>query len=391
MRLVIIGLLILAAFTGGTAQEYVLAQPQAGEGILALLRRYQLPDNRSCLQLFLEINADQEGLAANRLVLSRRYRMPIQKFSYDGKSIRTTLGFSDYQHAKKIQEYNEQVVRAGQKSARYIADRELWVPLHLLPQRMQAEQPARKNGSWPIFGPDYSEVALRDQRLSGKFFYLISGHGGPDPGAIGKRGSAFLCEDEYAYDITLRLAKRLLEHGARVYVIVQDPNDGIRDDALLKSDRDEYYYGKKAISADNTIRLRDRATLVNSLYRQNGGERIAQTAIILHVDSRSNAKRIDIFYYYQKTSKKSKDLARKLYQAIKAKYAANQPGRGYSGHVETRNLFMLRHLQPATVYIELGNIRNIRDQDRLVIANNRQAVANWLCEGILDFFVEEVL
>jgi hypothetical protein len=46
MRLVIIGLLILAAFTGGTAQEYVLAQPQAGEGILALLRRYQLPDNR---------------------------------------------------------------------------------------------------------------------------------------------------------------------------------------------------------------------------------------------------------------------------------------------------------------------------------------------------------
>jgi N-acetylmuramoyl-L-alanine amidase len=174
--------------------------------------------------------------------------MPIQKFSYDGKSIRTTLGFSDYQHAKKIQEYNEQVVRAGQKSARYIADRELWVPLHLLPQRMQAEQPARKNGSWPIFGPDYSEVALRDQRLSGKFFYLISGHGGPDPGAIGKRGSAFLCEDEYAYDITLRLAKRLLEHGARVYVIVQDPNDGIRDDALLKSDRDEYYYGKKAIS-----------------------------------------------------------------------------------------------------------------------------------------------
>jgi N-acetylmuramoyl-L-alanine amidase len=47
---------------------------------------------------------------------------------------------------------------------------------------------------------------------------------------------------------------------------------------------------------------------------------------------------------------------------------------------------MLRHLQPATVYIELGNIRNIRDQDRLVIANNRQAVANWLCEGILDFY-----
>jgi N-acetylmuramoyl-L-alanine amidase len=39
---------------------------------------------------------------------------------------------------------------------------------------------------------------------------------------------------------------------------------------------------------------------------------------------------------------------------------------------------------PTGVYIELGNIKNPLDQDRLVIQNNRQAVANWLCEGLLQ-------
>ena len=42
-------------------------------------------------------------------------------------------------------------------------------------------------------------------------------------------------EDEYAYDITLRLAKELLAHGAEVYIIIQDENDGIRDDFVLRN------------------------------------------------------------------------------------------------------------------------------------------------------------
>ncbi|MBN1543777.1 N-acetylmuramoyl-L-alanine amidase [candidate division KSB1 bacterium] len=236
-----------------------------------------------------------------------------------------------------------------------------------------------------MFGPENSRVEIRDRRLAGKVFYLISGHGGPDPGAVGKRGSNLLCEDEYAYDITLRLAKRLLEHGARAYLIVRDPDDGIREERLLKPDRDEVYFGKHPISADPVIRLRDRARIVNSLYQQNGGTRTSQYAIILHVDSRANSKRIDIFYYYQRNSKESKALAKKFYSVIKGKYDLAQPGRGYRGHVETRNLYMLRNVEPTTVYIELGNIKNTRDQDRFIIANNRQAVANWLCDGILEY------
>jgi len=37
-------------------------------------------------------------------------------------------------------------------------------------------------------------------------------------------------------------------------------------------------------------------------------------------------------------------------------------------------------------YIEIGNIRNKKDQRRILDADNRQALAKWISEGVLlDF------
>jgi N-acetylmuramoyl-L-alanine amidase len=68
---------------------------------------------------------------------------------------------------------------------------------------------------------------------------------------------------------------------------------------------------------------------------------------------------------------------------IRMKYEQHQRGRGYEGTVKARNLHMLRETYPIAVYAELGNIRNTKDQKRFIIEDNRQAVANWLCEGVL--------
>ena len=59
----------------------------------------------------------------------------------------------------------------------------------------------------PLFGKSLKNVAIKSQELAGACFYLVSGHGGPDPGAVSKVGGVTLHEDEYAYDITLRLAR----------------------------------------------------------------------------------------------------------------------------------------------------------------------------------------
>ncbi|MBK7872679.1 MAG: N-acetylmuramoyl-L-alanine amidase [Saprospiraceae bacterium] len=80
-------------------------------------------------------------------------------------------------------------------------------------------------------------------KLKGKIFYLSSGHGGPDPGATTRRAGRTICEDEYAYDVALRLCRLLVSHGATAYMIVRDPNDGIRSEELLKCDQDEIVWG----------------------------------------------------------------------------------------------------------------------------------------------------
>ncbi len=241
----------------------------------------------------------------------------------------------------------------------------------------------RKVGRYPIFGKEYELVQRKDDQLAGSVFYLVSGHGGPDWGANVKIGNRTVCEDEYAYDITLRLARRLIEHGALVYMITRDNNDGIRNGQYLNPDKDETCYPDQKIPAKQTTRLRQRASAINHLYRKNRS-RSYQRAIVIHLDSQSKSSNIDVYFYHHSNSNSGKKLSETLQQTLKRKYQIHQPSRGYTGTVGTRNLYMLRKTTPVTTFIELGNIRNYRDQVRFLKENNRQALANWLAEGLIE-------
>jgi N-acetylmuramoyl-L-alanine amidase len=45
---------------------------------------------------------------------------------------------------------------------------------------------------------------------------------------------------------------------------------------------------------------------------------------------------------------------------------------------------MLRETKPSSVYIELANIANSSDQQRIIDPRNRQLLADWLAEGLMD-------
>jgi len=233
----------------------------------------------------------------------------------------------------------------------------------------------------PLYGTDRAKFTLDSNDLEGAVFYLVSGHGGPDPGALGQYGDKTLAEDEYAYDITLRLAKRLQENGAQVNMIIQDKDDGIRDDSYLELDKDEVCNNQE-IPLLQTERLEQRTNYINELYIKN--KPAYQRCIIIHVDSRSKGKAIDVFFYHSPKSTIGEKTAQQLVKVFDEKYNQHQPSRGYSGVVSPRNLYLLRKTYPSAVFIELGNIRNYRDQQRFIIQNNRQALANWLYEGLLN-------
>jgi len=249
----------------------------------------------------------------------------------------------------------------------------------------EPENPPAKMITEPLFGKKLEHVEIIDQQLRGAAFYLVSGHGGPDPGAMGKIGSNILCEDEYAYDVTLRLGRELLTHGAKVYFIVRDPHDGIRDEMFLKNSKDELCYPDKEIPLNQVERLKQRVEAINTLNR-NETPGFYKRCIEIHVDARATKKNIDIFFYHNAGSKFGERLATTMRNSIERKYQLKQPGRGYSGDVSTRHLYMLEKTIPTAVFIELGNINHARDQQRLIFENNRQALARWMCDGVMEDF-----
>lgn len=239
----------------------------------------------------------------------------------------------------------------------------------------------------PLFGKSLANVKVTSSRLAGACFYVVSGHGGPDPGAIGRVGNYQLHEDEYAYDIALRLARNLMEEGAQVRMIIQDSKDGIRDEAYLSNSKRETCMGDP-IPLNQVQRLQQRCAKINSFYRKDRKNYKYCRAIFIHVDSRSKGKQTDVFFYHSNKKRESKLLADHMKDLFESKYDKHQPNRGFSGTVSGRNLYVLSHTTPASVFVELGNIQNTFDQRRLVMNSNRQALGKWLMEGFLKDFKE---
>ncbi|MBM3882493.1 MAG: N-acetylmuramoyl-L-alanine amidase [Verrucomicrobia bacterium] len=329
-RFVRLGLLAVTLLVAGA--EHREASPRAGEGVYGLLRRHGFKPTPDDLSRFQQLNEGRLG-PDRSLVLGRRYRLPPSP--------------------------------------------EATPP---------PEGAGRTRLYYPIFGPKREWVDRRDNQLAGAVFYLVSGHGGPDPGALGQRDGHTLAEDEYAYDITLRLARVLLEHGAQVFMIIKDPDDGIRDGQWLPLDRDEVTHPEQPIPAQQVPRLRQRAAAVNALYDRREEGTAYHRVIILHLDSRSLEDRVDVFFYHHQSSALGRRLAVNLRDAFAANYRKHQPSRGYRGTVDSRSLYMLNVTTPPAVFIELGNIRNRSNQYRFIQASNRQALAEWIRDGIVQDF-----
>ena len=356
-------LLFLAfLFSGTTLWAQQKATPKAGEGISSFLLRH----NRSPKKYyddFIELNKQKLG-KNNVLKVGVTYVIPPVKKSTT-TSAKTTP-------AKNTGAKNTTSEGAGTKQA-------------------SSKAKSTKIGTTinePLFGKQLANVKVTSNRLAGACFYVVSGHGGPDPGAIGKVGRYELHEDEYAYDIALRLARNLMQEGAEVHIIIQDAKDGIRDDSYLSNSKRETCMGD-AIPLNQVQRLQQRCDKINALYRKDRKNHSYCRAIFIHIDSRSKGKQTYVVFYYSNKKGDSKRLANNMKDTFESKYDKHQPNRGFSGTVSGRNLYVLSHTTPASVFVELGNIQNTFDQRRLVINSNRQALAKWLMEGFLKDYKEK--
>ncbi len=379
---------------------YHTVAAQKGDIIYTFLDRYDLANYRCNYDLFYELNELNRN---SQLVADKTYKIPVLIYTYNNKSIRSTIGSDNWAQAVRIKTYNEQLKANKLRKSTIVDSRILWVPYHELncfndrisdQEALIIQQPnettqnieSGKSGArhFPIFGKKHAYVPLIDNSLKGKVFYIVGGHGGPDPGAIGKVRGKEIHEDEYAYDVALRLCRNLIAHGALAYMITRDPNDGIRSQQILKGDKDEYCWGNFKIPLSQKRRLFQRSDAINERYEVHKKQGLTdQVYVCIHIDSRSKGQNTDVFFYHHPNSPNGKTLANNMQQTLKAKYKKYNPKRVYTGTVTARDLHMLRETKGTGVYIELGNIRNKNDQKRFLLESNRQALADWLYAGLI--------
>ena len=343
-HLILLFSLLLAPSHFSAQESHKEVRAEQGDGIYSILRKQGLNPS-AFINEFIELNEGrlQNG---NQLIVGRKYKIPgtVTKST-------STESSSEVVEVKKTDDDSED----------------------------------DEENKYSIFGETEAYVTPKSEVLENTVYYLISGHGGPDPGAMETYRGKTIAEDEYAYDVTLRLAKELLSHGAKVYMVVRDENDGIRNKRVLELDRDEVVYPDKEIPLNQLDRLKQRVDVVNDLYLKHSGR--YQRLIVTHVDSRSQSENIDVFFYYHEKSKNGKRLAESIHTTFQKKYRRFQPNRNYTGTFTDRsNLYMVKNTLPAMAYIELGNIKNGKDKIRILDPSNRQALAKWISEGIiLDF------
>ena len=395
---IILLIFLFASATPLVAQE--IDSPRKSEGIDAFLRRHgrTAPEAKT---LFIELNKgrfnkdgglrmDQTYILPDSIVCTTTQNTTAQDSATINNAAAqdsATITITTQDSTEVVCSNNDTVAKPAQTVAK--PTQTVAKPTQVVTAK-QPTQPQTTNTTTskssqrtitePLFGKSLKNVAIKSQELAGACFYLVSGHGGPDPGAVSKVGGVTLHEDEYAYDITLRLARNLMERGAKVNIIIQDSKDGIRDDKHLSNSKRETCLGK-AIPLNHTRRLKQRCDAINRLARKDK-ERYKR-AIFIHVDSRRVKEQIDVFLYHAPNSTLGRRLANNIRNTIEDKYGQHQPGRGFKGTVSDRRLYVLRETTPVAAFLELGNIQNEKDRKRLVIPNNRQALANWICQGII--------
>ncbi|MCO6460043.1 MAG: N-acetylmuramoyl-L-alanine amidase [Saprospiraceae bacterium] len=384
------------------AQHYLSVQLEKGEGGYALMRRYGLDKSSCSFAEFYRINNLKNG---DPLVFGKKYLLPIKVYKYNNSSIRSTLKNFDLVKALEVERYNKWAQAQKIKSVYFLQDRILWVPYYIYnceyesgpvmvaPEKPntssagpvttpQADSRPKNSLNIPLFGDKYQNVEIVSYKLKGQVYYIKCGHGGPDPGAMVKIDDKTYCEDEYAYDIALRLGRLLISNGAIVHFIVYDPNDGIRDDEYLPCDKDELHAGKRTIPINQILRLRERVAIINKFYKEYKRKGVKdQRFISIHIDSRSKGLELDTHFYYAEGSKIGYEMASNTQSVFERKYA-EIGNKTYSGTIKNRDLYVVKYSYPPALFVEIGNIQNEHDQKRFVKADNRQTLAEWLFEGV---------
>ncbi|HKK72969.1 MAG TPA: LysM peptidoglycan-binding domain-containing protein [Candidatus Krumholzibacteria bacterium] len=242
---------------------------------------------------------------------------------------------------------------------------------------------------WDSFDARIETLGRSSRSLEGLTVILDPGHGGRDPGTIvptriDDSRTVHVVEDEYVYDISLRVAVLLRLHGADVHLSLLSPNHLLRSNdpatATFVNEQNEVYNSariNRRNSASSWPRggnhgLRNRVRTIRELAATAGSNRTL--LISLHADNSPRSPEA-VTVFHARRDRVSRDFARDVLPA----FGAGARARGY-------DYYVLRHAPTdLAVLVEIRNLAHAAHAWALRDVKLRQRDAEKVVKGVLDW------
>jgi N-acetylmuramoyl-L-alanine amidase len=315
-------------------------------------------------------------LKVRPLLGNGKERLKLSEIDWDGLLV--TLGGIRKVEADNGPYYFAPPKAARQKSTKY-DEASLRSPLRTYKQ-------ARK--LWKAFEREVGRLGHLSNTLKGWHVVLDPGHGGQDPGAVvqtldGNGNKLYVVEDEYVYDIALRVYVLLRLHGAAVTMTLLSPNHLTRHSSppsqTFVNQKNEVY-NSYALNKRNIWprggNLSSRVSIAREAFAQTPKNRCI--FLSFHADNEKHAPEAPQVLYYENGRKK--DLASRNFARILL------PALGAGARTRGQNLGVLRG-NPAgvKVLLEVRNLAHANNSWSLRFEQYRHRDAEKVVKGLLDY------
>lgn len=195
--------------------------------------------------------------------------------------------------------------------------------------------------------------------LSGKTIAIDAGHGGRDPGAIGRSG---LKEK----DVTLDLAKRLKRLFSRVGVYV-----------VMTREEDVDYSGEE----DGGYTTKKRRDLIYRTKMINRSK--ADLLLSIHVNSFPQSIWSGAQCFYDTVNPDSESLAKAIQEELVKRLGPNRR------RAKAADYMILKNTNIPSAIVEVGFISNPREEQLLAAGEYRERLAEAIFSGTIRYFCEK--
>ncbi|MGE5330041.1 MAG: N-acetylmuramoyl-L-alanine amidase CwlD [Deltaproteobacteria bacterium] len=191
--------------------------------------------------------------------------------------------------------------------------------------------------------------------VTNKVIVLDPGHGGADPGAIGKSGTK---EKDITLDIVMKL-QGLLEQSGCITQLTRAVDESIHDrDSSRRKNSD----------------LKNRKKIADTSQ--------ASAFISVHLNSFPQSRYKGVQSFYPKNSEQSKLLAVNIQKELKATLGINDNREALA----IKDVYVLKNTNIPSVIVECGFLSNPEEEARLKSEKYRQKIAWGIYLGIMQFY-----